>query len=135
MCAHCRKVTELVARATRRLLLIVDGSYAAGRGGAGLVLVADHAGGMAVAECSCLFSCRGPDEAEFQAIVRGRRWAPGVPVLSDARGAIQRAHRAGMLEVRYIERGDRAPNHNRAHNLSVEGRIEAVPWGTRAATR
>lgn len=135
-CASCAQIATLIPTWIadgERLSVIVDGSYARGLGGAGLVLVSGSLRGEVIAHCSCVFKAAHSDEAEFQAIVRGRRWAPGVPLWSDCDGAIRRARRDGAIAT-FIEDRWRKPNHDLAHDLSVQGRQAGEIWVTPGAT-
>lgn len=104
------------------LYVVVDGSYHEDddRGGAGLVLTQGSPEGKVIAFCASSFQCRNSVSAEYQAIVRGLRWAPGAQCMSDCLSAIQRAlasgHAASFLP------SDHRTNHSYAHRLSVVGR-------------
>lgn len=125
-CGRCAAIAALVARIDDKLLVIVDGSFHDGHGGAGLVLVTGSLTGVVVARCACRFHARSSAEAEFQAIVRGRRWAPGVPVYSDCLAAISGAQGGGRSAVYWIQPAQREPNHGIAHRLSRVGRREQM---------
>jgi hypothetical protein len=127
------------------LALIVDGSYRppVGReherrpghsyGGAGLVLVR-LTGKMTkirksevIANRACGFTASSSSEAEFQAVIRGARWAPGVTIYTDCRSTAEYlGHRE--LCVRYLNlAGGKWRTHDLAHLLSVQGQCRDAP--------
>lgn len=137
-CEPCAEVGALVQRIAEPLCVVVDGSYSDEWQGAGLVLVLDSPIGEFAALCACRFHARSSVEAEYQAIVRARRWAPGVPVYSDCVQAIdlvcgvstQRKRLADRLKqaqlgVHFLLERYREPNHAFAHRLSRQGRLAA----------
>lgn len=145
-CDGCGQVAVLVEHILEPMFVIVDGSYLNDHGGAGLVLVVGSLVGDVAASCACRFHACSSAEAEFQAIVRGRRWAPGVPVYSDCESAIrgtgnpanERERRRMIVRgtstsgVHFILEQHRKPNHQLAHRLSRVGRREQTAVETRA---
>ncbi len=136
-CASCAEVAALVARVADPLCVVVDGSYNESYAGAGLVLVLGPPNGDFAAFCACRLDVSSSVEAEYQAIIRARRWAPHVPVYSDCHAAIDLVlgvnrhnsrplrHRMQQvaLGVHYLDPEHRDPNHAFAHRLSRQGRI------------
>lgn len=125
-CACCEMPAALLELGARgsHLLVVVDGSYnpkVPGRGGAGLVLLADN---EIVASCGAMFECYSAKRAELEAIVRADRWAPGVPILSDCMDAIRMAEREYGIQVRWIRREWRGPAYDLAHEIANYGRRE-----------
>lgn len=123
-CSLCASVADIVAMVNRPVL-VVDGSYQSGRAGAGLVLAEAFDGGRVLAYTFCVFQAHDATEAEYQAIVRGARWAPGITVWSDCLGAIYRA-KVDHHAVKFLPR-DMRHHHGLAHRLSVRGRRQAQP--------
>lgn len=101
--------------------MFVDGSALTSRGGAGFVLVRDGVHGEEVTRGLASFRCRGSVDAEYQAIVRASRWAPGVMCLSDCTSAIELAYQQG-IPVRYVAKRERTHHYTIAHRLSSIGR-------------
>jgi hypothetical protein len=126
-CLDCLQVGALVDEygPDDQLALIVDGSFAEGRGGAGLVLVQGGVDGDFIAFAACRFRCRNSMQAELQAILRGSRWAPGVTIHSDLMAAIKVARKRHGIDVTWMPLDPvtkRGVNHSFAHRLSNEGR-------------
>lgn len=159
-CTECAFGAKLVAlHGTAALTLAVDGSFATslqdgadlslrdnsslssrdnsghslpnssvGYGGAGLVLVR---GAEILAARPCGFQASSSSDAEFQAVIRGARWAPGVPIYTDARELPAKMTLVNPdLIVRYLRRGGKRPAYALAHRLSIEGRCRAAPQTT-----
>jgi hypothetical protein len=112
------------------LFLIVDGSYLNRRAGAGLVLVAGSLKGTIVAVRTCSFLAHDAYEAEYQAIVRGRRWAPNVWTYSDNLRAIATAKQR-LRNVSWLRHECRHPHHDLADRLAGEGRRSAIDFEAR----
>lgn len=120
------EVTALVeAHEPGSLLLIVDGSVdtsntvgkkTAYRAGAGLVL-ARAEDEVVIAVCAAEFEARHNNEAEFQAVVRGLRWAPGLVAWTDSTAAVGNALRQN-LPAAWIPDDLRDPLHGLAHRLA-----------------
>lgn len=136
-CTGCGLGEQLVAiYGYANLSLVVDGSFVAspdglGHGGAGLVLVR---GDEILASRACGFRVPSSSEAEFHAVIRAARWAPGVAIYTDARDLP--ATLAGVnprLAVHYLRPDDRAAAYELAHRLSVEGRCRDAPETISAA--
>ncbi len=92
-----------------------------GHGGAGLVLAT--ATGQILASRACAFPAANSSDTEFQAVIRGARWAPGAVIYTDSEstcGAASLARRD--LVVQFLPDRDRGDAHALAHQLSVEGR-------------
>lgn len=120
-CTLCRSVADVIAMIDRPML-IVDGSFDEdGRGGAGLVIARGSLTGEVVVHTFAAFNAKTSVEAEYQAIVRGARWAPGLVVYSDCVGAVYRAKVSGHT-ARIIPHNLRQPGHALAHKLSTQGR-------------
>ena len=121
----CASMSEALAELRDRgadLLIVVDGSYnpmTPGRGGAGLVLVADN---EIVAQCGAMLECWSAKRAELEAIVRADRWAPDVPIYSDCRDALRIAEREYGLSAQWIRREWRGPAYDMAHELANHAR-------------
>lgn len=144
-CQACDLGNELVrCFGADQLALCVDGSYKDGYGGAGLVLVLGdplHPGSEIVASRECGFAAESGTDAEFQAVIRGARWAPGVAIWTDERAIPYQVMRsARQLDVRYLSPDARTrqrslkdgggfgvPAHRIAHTLSVQGRCREDP--------
>lgn len=129
-CSSCKLVSELVTfYEPGSLLLIVDGSidtqnsvgkkraYAAG---AGLVL-ARAVDEVVIAVCAAEFDAKNNNEAEFQAIVRGLRWAPGLVAWSDSTCAVAKAV-SNKLNAQFIPDELRDPLHHLSHRLANAAR-------------
>jgi hypothetical protein len=138
-CTECRLCAQLVAiHGYAHLSLVVDGSFVEspggdnlGHGGAGLVLVR---GEEILASRACGFRVLSSSEAEFHAVIRAARWAPGVAIYTDARDLP--ATIVGVnprLAVHYLGPNDRAAAYELAHRLSVEGRCRDAPETISAA--
>ncbi len=128
-CSDCREVARLIPQIPAPLVLIVDGSYRRNsrEAGAGLILVHGSLTGDFIAFCACRFMASSSTEAERQAVIRGLRWAPGVPVHTDALNVAHEFARRGE-NVSWLPLGAvRVPNHQFAHRLSVEGRLAHHP--------
>lgn len=92
-----------------------------GHGGAGLVLVG--AAGAVLASQSCAFPAASSSDAEFQAVIRGARWAPGAVIYTDSESTCWATTSSNRdLDVRFLPEHDRGDAHALAHRLSVEGR-------------
>lgn len=125
-CEACGEVAQLVLNSEPgSLVLVVDGSVdtenAVGkkniyRAGAGLVLARAEDEAV-IAVCAAEFDARHNNEAEFQAIVRGLRWAPSLVAWSDSLGAIRKAE-SNKLPAAWIPVDLRDPLHNLAHRLA-----------------
>ena len=122
-CTSCCQVLEIVLDAEPgSLLLVVDGSVNSTerknikQAGAGLVL-ADAETEAVIAYCTPSFQAHNACEAEYQAIVRGLRWAPVEVAWSDCKEAIEMAlsssHPASWISFELRE-----PLHNFAHKLA-----------------
>jgi hypothetical protein len=123
-CSGCRSVARLIPTLPGPLYLIVDGSHMPQTklAGAGLVLVHGSLIGDVVAHCACKFRATNANSAEYHALRRGMLWAPGVPVHTDSRYAVDVFSRRGY-DVSWIPHGAiREPNHAMADRLSVVGR-------------
>lgn len=124
-CDDCQAVSALVNQyEPGELLLVVDGGYQGYSGrksacGAGLVLATAHDEAV-IATCVAAFSGKNSVEAEYQAIVRGLKWAPVHAVWSDCAAAIHRAVMNG-LPAYFIEKELRDPLHHLAHRLAEIG--------------
>lgn len=131
-CDECARGKQIVAiHDYAKLSLVVDGSFVAsqqaglGHGGAGLVLVR---GAEILASRACGFHAAGSADAEFQAIIRAARWAPGVAIYTDARDLPVIMIRINPhVIVHYLERAKRDEAYLLAHRLSVEGRCRDAP--------
>jgi len=96
-----------------------------GYGGAGLVLVR---GDEILASRACGFRASNSSDAEFHAVIRAARWAPGVAIYTDARDLPIKMTRVNPdLAVHYLDPRDRADAYALAHRLSVEGRCREAP--------
>ena len=132
-CIDCDLAKQLVAiHGYPRLSLVVDGSFVEskhddlGHGGAGLVLVLDT--GEILASRACGFRASSSSDAEFHAVIRAGRWAPGVAIYTDARDLPAKMTRSSPdLSVHYLAPNDRAQAYELAHRLSVEGRCREAP--------
>lgn len=125
-CTECGLGGQLVAlHGPAHLTLVADGSYSAGHGGAGLVLVR---GDEVLASRVCGFRATSSSEAEFHAVIRAARWAPGVSIYTDARELPTKM--AGVnpdLVVHYLAPGLRGVARSLAHRLSIEGCGRVAP--------
>lgn len=131
-CTECGLGKRLVTlHGPGKLTLVVDGSFVAssqdsgGHGGAGLVLIQ---GDEILASRACGFRAESSSDAEFQAVIRAARWAPGVPIYTDARELP--AKMTGVnphLVVYYLGLGRRGAGYALAHRLSIEGRCRLAP--------
>jgi hypothetical protein len=133
-CTECALGAQLVAiHGYANLALVVDGSFVEspdgeGRGGAGLVLVRDK---EILTSRACGFDASSSSEAEFHAVIRAARWAPGVAIYTDARELPDTMLRVNpRLAVHYLEPRYRAEAYALAHRLSIEGRCRAAPETT-----
>ena len=96
-----------------------------GYGGAGLVLVR---GDEILASRACGFRASSSSDAEFHAVIRAARWAPGVAIYTDARDLPIKMTRVNPdLAVHYLDPRERADAYALAHRLSVEGRCREAP--------
>lgn len=144
-CQDCGQGRSLVlAHGTDRLSLVVDGSFKGSYGGAGLVLLLGDVHGTIVAQRACGFAAENASDAEFQAIIRGARWAPGVVIWTDEQAVARKAMSSSpALDVRYLtpnrRNGQRPKRHGGgfgiaayelAHTLSVTGRCREDPSAT-----
>lgn len=128
-CMECGLGEQLVAQyGSLSLTLVVDGSFVTeaqdggGHGGAGLVLA--H-GAEILASRACGFRVVSASEAEFQAVIRAARWAPGVPIYTAVRELPVRMGGVNPdLLVHYLGLGpsSRRVAYALAHRLSIEGR-------------
>lgn len=136
-CTECGLGEQLVtAHGPTSLVLVVDGSFVAspqeplGHGGAGLVLVLVH-GSKILASRACGFRASSSSDAEFHAVIRAARWAPGVPIYTDARELPAKMARVNPgLAVHYLGPRERRDAYVLAHRLSIEGRCLAAPETT-----
>jgi len=104
-----------------------------GHGGAGLVLVG--AAGTVLAARSCAFPATSSSDAEFQAVVRGARWAPGAVIHTDSESTCWATISSNRnLDVRFLPERDRGDAHALAHRLSVEGRLRHAARAAMATT-
>ncbi len=139
-CTACALGAQVVAiYGYASLSIVVDGSFVEfsrgaaddlglGYAGAGLVLV--H-GDEIVASRACGFRAMSSSDAEFHAVIRAARWAPGVAIYTDARDLPTKMFRVNPdLTVRYLDPNDRADAYAIAHRLSVEGRCREAPETT-----
>jgi hypothetical protein len=131
-CSECDLGAQLVAiHGYASLSLVVDGSFVEsrhddlGHGGAGLVLVL---GEEILASRACGFRASSSSDAEFHAVIRAARWAPGVAICTDAQDLPNKILRGSPgLVVRYLPPHKRGEAHQIAHRLSVEGRCREAP--------
>jgi hypothetical protein len=138
-CAECDLGAHLVAiHGYASLALVVDGSFVdskydgLGHGGAGLVLVIS-ARGEIVASRACGFRASSSSDAEFHAVIRAARWAPGVAIYTDSKDLPAKMIRVNPdLAVHYLHPNARADAYALAHRLSVEGRCREAPETTPA---
>lgn len=135
LCPECEDVRALVdVFEPETLALVVDGSFANGHGGAGLVL---SSMGEPIATRALGFACRSSKSAEYRAITIGLRWASGADVHSDCIDAISMAQRklsyphiveawqlTWIPEVHFLPKIARYPLHELAHQLANRGRRE-----------
>jgi hypothetical protein len=110
-----------------------------GHGGAGLVLATIIVGpiaGEVLATRSCAFVADNSSEAELQAVIRGARWVPGVPIYTDSESTCWAAISSNRdLDVRFLSENDRRPAHAKAHELSVEGRSRQLTQAAAASVQ
>lgn len=133
-CTECGLGEQLVAiHGYSALSLVVDGSFVEsrhddlGHGGAGLVLVS-NARTEILASRACGFRASSSSDAEFHAVIRAGRWAPGVAIYTDARDLpVKMAKVNPDLVVYYLNPNDRKDAYALAHRLSVEGRCREAP--------
>jgi len=138
-CTECALGEQLVAiHGYASLTLVVDGSFVEsrhddlGHGGAGLVLVCNDRETI-LASRACGFRASSSSDAEFHAVIRASRWAPGVAIYTDARDLPVKMVRVNPdLVVHYLNPNDRAGAYMLAHRLSVEGRCREAPETTPA---
>lgn len=131
-CLECGLGVQIVAiHGYARLAIVVDGSFVEskhddlGHGGAGLVLVK---GSEILASRACGFRASSSSDAEFHAVIRAGRWAPGVAIYTDARDLPVKMIRSSPgLAVHYLSPNDRDEAYALAHRLSVEGRCREAP--------
>jgi hypothetical protein len=131
-CTECKLGAQIVAIYGYAFLsVIVDGSFVEsshddlGHGGAGLVLVC---GDEILASRTCGFRASSSSDAEFHAVIRASRWAPGVAIYTDARDLPVKMVRVNPdLAVHYLDPNKRADAYALAHRLSVEGRCREAP--------
>lgn len=131
-CAKCDLGAQLVAiHGYASLSLVVDGSFVEsahddlGHGGAGLVLVL---GDNILASRACGFRASSSSDAEFHAVIRAGRWAPGVAIYTDARDLPIKMTRVNPdITVHYLVPHERGEAYALAHRLSVEGRCREAP--------
>lgn len=131
-CRDCHEVWHFVSQLTvperDDYVLVVDGSYSShtsGKGskrsGAGLVLAREY-DEVVIAACSASFVASNSNQAEYEAIVRGFKWAPLNVVWSDSKEMIKYAIKMGY-PVELIKQDMRDPLHNLAHRLANVGRL------------
>lgn len=132
LCADCRAIEAVLATEwPPSLSLFVDGGFVTlsgerhddgpGHGGAGLVIATSV--GKVLAARSCAFPAQSSSDAEFQAVIRGARWAPGVVIYTDSESTCWAAISSNSnLDVCFLRDHERGPLHAMAHQLSVEGR-------------
>jgi len=133
-CTECGFGEELVAiHGYAQLSLVVDGSFVEskhddlGHGGAGLVLVRSVTDEV-LASRACGFRASSSSDAEFHAVIRASRWAPGVVIYTDAKDLPAKIIRSSPdIAVHYLVPSDRAEAYALAHRLSVEGRCREAP--------
>lgn len=131
-CAECGLGEQLVAiHGYGSLTLVVDGSFVKsqhddlGHGGAGLVLVQ---GETILTSRACGFRASSSSDAEFHAVIRASRWAPGVAIYTDVRDLpVKMVHVNPDIAVHYLDPNARADAYALAHRLSVEGRCREAP--------
>lgn len=135
-CTACGEGAQVVAaHGHEQLVVVVDGSFVEaaadapdndlGHGGAGLVLV--H-GETIVASRACGFRAESSSDAEYHAVIRAGRWAPGVAIYTDAKELPAKFARVNpALVVRYLDPNHRSEAYVLAHRLSVEGRCRDAP--------
>lgn len=143
-CTECGLGAKLVAlHGLTDLALVVDGSFVAplqvdessvvppqdrGHGGAGLVLLRSK---EVLASRACGFSATSSSDAELHAVIRAARWAPGVPIYTDARELPAKMALVNpSLVVHYLAPGRRGIAYALAHRLSIEGRCGVAPQTT-----
>jgi hypothetical protein len=143
-CTECALGAKLVAlHGLTDLALVADGSFVAspqvdgsstiplqdsGHGGAGLVLLR---GKEVLASRACGFSATSSSDAELHAVIRAARWAPGVPIYTDARELPAKMTLVNpALVVHYLAPGRRGLAYALAHRLSIEGRCRVAPQTT-----
>lgn len=130
-CDACAIIREYVRAHSRgSFMVIVDGSYRDRRGGAGFVLTMKEAPDIIIATSSAGFASQSSSDAEYQAAVRGLRWAAGdvadVICYSDCITAVARAQTDGH-RVKYLAKEHRTRCHSRAHQLANQSRKERTP--------
>lgn len=133
-CTECDIGKQIVAiHGYARLALVVDGSFVEskhddlGHGGAGLVLVLVDTGEIISSRASG-FRASSSSDAEFHAVIRAGRWAPGVAIYTDAKDLPAKMLRSSPdLSVIYLAPNDRGEAYDLAHRLSVEGRCREAP--------
>jgi hypothetical protein len=131
-CTECDLGKHLVAiHGYASLSIVVDGSFVEsrhdglGHSGAGLVLVQ---GETILASRACGFRASSSSDAEFHAVIRAARWAPGVAIYTDARDLPTKMIRVNPdIAVHYLDPNKRADAYALAHRLSVEGRCREAP--------
>ena len=132
-CTECDRGEEIVAiYGYASLSLVVDGSFvessdgeALGHGGAGLVLVR---GDEILASRACGFRAEHSSDAEYHAVIRAARWAPGVAIYTDARDLPTKFAKVNPdLTIHYLDPNKRKDAYVLAHRLSVEGRCRDAP--------
>ena len=131
-CTECDLGKRLVSlHGTGKLTLVADGSFvdssqdSGGHGGAGLVLIQ---GDEILASRACGFQAVNSSDAEFQAVIRAARWAPGVPIYTDARELPGKMMGVNpCLVVHYLAPGRRGEGYVLARRLSIEGRCRLAP--------
>lgn len=144
-CQDCDDAADLVrCYGADQLALVVDGSWKDGYAGAGLVLVLGdpaHPSSEILASKECSFLTDQGHDAEFQAVIRGARWAPGVVIWTDEQCLPSKVMRGSPnLDVRYMPPNVRnkkrsealgggfgVPAHRLAHTISVRGRCRDNP--------
>lgn len=131
-CMECDLGKQLVTlHGPGNLTLVVDGSFVVssqdseGHGGAGLVLIQRN---EVLASRACGFRTVSSSDAEFQAVIRGARWAPGVSIYTDARELPAKMRAVNpRLVVYYLASERRGAGYALAHRLSIEGRCQLAP--------
>jgi hypothetical protein len=126
-CTECDLAAQIVAiHGYANLALVVDGSFVEPEyGGAGLVLIQ---GSEIVASRACGFCAESSSDAEYHAVIRAARWAPGVAIYTDARDLPAKFARVNPnLIIHYLDPNKRTAAYVLAHRLSVEGRCRDAP--------
>lgn len=137
-CHDCAAIRD--HKFTDHTIFVVDGSWHPDHpmiGGAGIVLVEGSPTGKITGQRYCGFSCRGSQEAEYEAILRARRWTPTAMIYSDAKAIVEQIQDyQPICQVRFLHRIPelRGSVYRRAHRLSVQGRQALVNCEAREQT-